>query len=122
MATGSLSTNKHKLDSKSYDIWYIQMEATFGFQDILKIVTEGFVELTAEPTEAERATYIENKRKDCKRKYLIHQGCDESNFDKIRNAKTSIEAWDILQTSFVGDAKVKKVKLNAMRKQYENTR
>lgn len=34
---------------------------------------------------------------------------------------TSKEAWDILERIFIGDAKVKKTKLSALRKQFENT-
>ncbi|MCI60707.1 hypothetical protein A2U01_0081963, partial [Trifolium medium] len=34
-------------------------------------------------------------------------------------ATTSKDAWDILQKSYGGDAKVKKVKLQALKRQYE---
>ncbi|WJX39045.1 hypothetical protein P8452_26635 [Trifolium repens] len=40
-------------------------------------------------------------------------------FEKIADAETSKDAWDILQKSYGGDAKVKKVKLQALKRQYE---
>ncbi|GAU17773.1 hypothetical protein TSUD_171610 [Trifolium subterraneum] len=40
-------------------------------------------------------------------------------FEKIADATTSKDAWDILQKSYGGDAKVKKVKLQALKRQFE---
>jgi hypothetical protein len=37
-------------------------------------------------------------------------------FEKIVDAETSKGAWDILQKSYGGDAKVKKVKLQALKR------
>lgn len=59
------------------------MEAVFGFQDIMEAVKERIEELGLVATEAEMTAYKENKKKDYKGIYLIHQGCDDSNFDKI---------------------------------------
>ncbi|GAU45877.1 hypothetical protein TSUD_401030, partial [Trifolium subterraneum] len=43
----------------------------------------------------------------------------EQVFEKIADATTSKDAWDILQKSYGGDAKVKKVKLQALKRQFE---
>ncbi|GAU47674.1 hypothetical protein TSUD_380280 [Trifolium subterraneum] len=40
-------------------------------------------------------------------------------FEKIAYATISKDAWDILQKSYGGDAKVKKVKLQALKRQFE---
>ncbi|XP_019432821.1 PREDICTED: uncharacterized protein LOC109339761 [Lupinus angustifolius] len=50
---------------------------------------------------------------------MIHQHVDESNFEKISNAKIAKEAWDSLEKCYVGAEKVKKVKLQTLRREYE---
>ncbi|GAU42845.1 hypothetical protein TSUD_387380 [Trifolium subterraneum] len=74
-----------------------------------------------EGTEAQRTLYRANKKKDCKSIYLIHQSVDEVNFDKISACTTAKQAWDTLERCHSGGMKVKKVKLQALRKQYEHT-
>ena len=49
----------------------------------------------------------------------ILQGIDYSIFDKITNAKTSKEAWDILKLSHKGVEKAQKSKLLTLRREYE---
>ncbi|XP_019460169.1 PREDICTED: uncharacterized protein LOC109359930 [Lupinus angustifolius] len=44
---------------------------------------------------------------------------DHSNFEKISAASSSKEAWDILEKCYAGGRKVKKVRLQMMRRQYE---
>ncbi|GAU24928.1 hypothetical protein TSUD_311630 [Trifolium subterraneum] len=45
--------------------------------------------------------------------------CGFKGFEKIADATASKDAWDILQKSYGGDAKVKKVKLQALKRQFE---
>ncbi|KHN13960.1 hypothetical protein glysoja_043155, partial [Glycine soja] len=46
-------------------------------------------------TEAQKALYIENKKKNCKATVLIHQCVDDAHFEKIAGAATSRETWKI---------------------------
>ncbi|MCH81937.1 retrovirus-related pol polyprotein from transposon TNT 1-94, partial [Trifolium medium] len=48
------------------------------------------------------------------------QNVDSQHFEKIAKATKSKEAWDILENYHDGGAKVKKVKLQAYRRQYES--
>ncbi|XP_019416446.1 PREDICTED: uncharacterized protein LOC109327744 [Lupinus angustifolius] len=61
----------------------------------------------------------EAKKKDNKAIFLIHQRVDDIHFEKIQNATTSKGAWDILIRSHEGGDKIKKVKLQTLRRQYE---
>ncbi|XP_074355660.1 uncharacterized protein LOC141695301 [Apium graveolens] len=60
---------------------------------------------------AEKTVLKEFWKKDKKALYTIFQGVDESTLEKISEAKTSKEACEILQKSFQGVEKVKKVRL-----------
>ncbi|CAJ2635289.1 unnamed protein product [Trifolium pratense] len=109
-----------KLKGDNWDRWNIQMQAIFGFQEVLEIIQQGYAVVGDEGTAAQRTAYAANKKKDCKAIYLIHQSVDEVNFDKISTCTTAKQAWDTLERCHTGDAKVKKVKLQALRKQYEH--
>ncbi|PNX80520.1 hypothetical protein L195_g036522, partial [Trifolium pratense] len=73
----------------------------------------------ANTTEDQRTAFRDAKRKDNKALFLIHQCVDAKVFEKIADSTTSKEVWDILPKSYGGDTKVKKVKLQALKRQYE---
>ncbi|XP_019430437.1 PREDICTED: uncharacterized protein LOC109337824, partial [Lupinus angustifolius] len=95
------------------------MKVLFSFQEISDVVEEGSHEPGPDATEAQRAIYKEIKKKDNKALFLIHQCVDDIHFEKIQNATTAKEAWDILIRSHQGGDKIKKVKLQTLRRQYE---
>ncbi|XP_019429218.1 PREDICTED: uncharacterized protein LOC109336858 [Lupinus angustifolius] len=107
------------LDGKNFDRWRSQMKAIFGFQEVYEIVQFGFQEIGDNATEAQRATYKEAKKKDCKALFLIPQCVNGDNFEKISGAETSKQAWDSLGKCYEGVAKIKKVKLQTLRRQFE---
>jgi len=51
---------------------------------------------------------------------MIKRGVSLSIFPKIMRAKTSKDAWTILQQEFEGDSKVRTVKLQSLKRDYEN--
>ncbi|XP_048228917.1 uncharacterized protein LOC125369794 [Ricinus communis] len=59
------------------------------------------------------------KKKDKKALYYIHQGMCDETFQLIEGAKSSYDAWSILATSYKGDDKIKRVRLQTLRHQYE---
>jgi uncharacterized protein with ATP-grasp and redox domains len=63
--------------------------------------------------------FKENRKKDCKALFYIQQNVDTQHFEKIAKATKSKEAWDILASYHEGGERVKKVKLQSFRKQYE---
>ncbi|XP_019442233.1 PREDICTED: uncharacterized protein LOC109346948 [Lupinus angustifolius] len=107
------------LDTKNYDRRRIQMKAIFGFQEVYEIIQNGYQEIEDDANEAQRTIFREFKKKDCKTLFLIHQCVDGANFEKIAGAKTAKEAWDRLEKSYEGAVKIKKVKLQTIRRKYE---
>ncbi|XP_019451915.1 PREDICTED: uncharacterized protein LOC109354013 [Lupinus angustifolius] len=107
------------LDSKNYEIWHIQMKVLFDYQEVLEIVQNGYQSVGEDATEAQRSTFRECKKRDCKTLFMIHQCVDESNFEKISSAKTTKEAWDNLEKCYAGAEKVNKVNLQTLRREYE---
>ncbi|PNX80701.1 retrovirus-related Pol polyprotein from transposon TNT 1-94, partial [Trifolium pratense] len=71
------------------------MRSLFGFQDTLEVVTNGVQELQANATPEQRNSYRDLKKKDSKAMYATQAACYE------------------------GEEKVKNMKLQALRSQYE---
>ncbi|GAU39052.1 hypothetical protein TSUD_396570 [Trifolium subterraneum] len=118
-SNSSLPSNLPILDSKNWDQWCIRMNVIFGFQDVEDLVKNGYNALAADATEAQQTTFREVKKKDCKALFLIHQCVDSANFEKISSATSSKQAWDTLNNAHGGGDKVKKVRLQSLRRQYE---
>ncbi|WVY95082.1 hypothetical protein V8G54_034170 [Vigna mungo] len=78
---------------------------------------EGIVSKGEEPTKEDQKE--EFKKKDDKALLIIHQCVDDAHFEKIQNANTTKEAWNILCRCHAGGEKIKKVRLQTLRKQYE---
>ena len=62
----------------------------------------------------------ENRKTDNKCLGLIQQGLSESIFPKISSVESSKKAWDTLETFYQGVTKVKNVKLQNLRSDFEN--
>ncbi|XP_074352785.1 uncharacterized protein LOC141691935 [Apium graveolens] len=51
---------------------------------------------------------------------IIHMGLDADMFEKVASTTKSKEAWEILQNNFKGVDKVKKVRLQTLRGEFES--
>ncbi|MDV3145775.1 MAG: hypothetical protein Q8736_02750, partial [Sweet potato little leaf phytoplasma] len=93
------------------------MKVLFRYQGVSAIVEEreGGPDLGGMKEEKE-----EHRRRDDKALFIIHQCVDDAHFEKIQNAATAREAWGILVRCHAGGEKVKKVKLQSLRRQYEH--
>ncbi|KAJ4764255.1 polyprotein [Rhynchospora pubera] len=122
-------------DGEDYDYWSIMMKTLLISQDLWDIVEEGFVEKPPKIVEEKdndgkviTTTVVvdekekENKKKDAKALFCIQQGISRKLFPRIIGAKTSKEAWDILQREFQGTDKVRAVKLLTLKRDFQNLR
>ena len=69
--------------------------------------------------EAQKSTFRESKKMNCKARFLIHQCVDPQNFAKIASATSAKQAWDILANTYASSDKLKRVKMQTLKQQFE---
>ena len=83
-----MSTKLPVFDGKNWNRWMKQMIVLFGAQDVLELVTEGYVPVAANATDAQKLAQKDTKKKDHRALFYIHQCVDENVFEKIADSET----------------------------------
>ena len=120
-SVGAASFHVPLLKGGTYDNWCIKMKALLGAHDVWEVVEKGYKESQDEDslTQTQRDILKDSRKRDKKALFLIYQALDEDEFEKISNATSAKEAWEKLQTSCKGEDKVKKVRLQTLRGEFE---
>jgi hypothetical protein len=71
MNNNGFGSNILVLDSKNWDRWSALMKSLFGAQDVSDLVHNDYEDLGANLTAAQRTTFKEAKKKDCKTLFYI---------------------------------------------------
>ena len=113
------------LTRNNYEEWEIKMRTLLRCHEVWELVTHGYVEtanLEVEQalTNAQTEQLRINRKKDAKALSLIPNGLDGSIFPKILGANFSKVAWDILESNYQSITKVKTIKLQTLRMNFEN--
>ncbi|KAK2358394.1 hypothetical protein QL285_095582 [Trifolium repens] len=69
---GGMSTKLPVFDGKNWNRWMKQMIVLFGAQDVLELVTEGYVLVAADATDAQKLAQKDTKKKDQRALFYIH--------------------------------------------------
>ncbi|KAM0969390.1 hypothetical protein COP2_018032 [Malus domestica] len=116
-------------DEENYDYWRIRMTTIFKSYDLWEMVQNGYelpeIEVDAleeDLTKKQIATLKENMMNDAKALGIIQGAISDVIFPRIANEETAKTAWDTLQQEYRGDVKVRKVKLQSLRRDFEYTR
>lgn len=96
------------------------MKVIFKFQDVAEIVNGGVPTLEVNAYDVQQPAHKERRKKDGKCLFLIDPCVDSNVFEKIIEEETTKEVWDKLKNLY-GDEKLKRVKLQILRKQIEMT-
>ena len=125
MASTSGSLQPPSFTGKNYEYWSLTMKDLFKGQDVWEIVQHGYAEptdITAynNLTQAEKDALREQRKKDGKALFFIHEAMHESILPRIAAKTNAKEAWDTLENSCQGLDKVKTSKLQILRRDFES--
>jgi len=70
----------------------VQMRVLFDYHELWDVVESGVFALADNATEAQRVAHRDQKKKDKKALYLIHQGMNDETYEQIEGATTTSEA------------------------------
>jgi hypothetical protein len=109
---------------KNNELWSLTMKELFWGQYVWEIFYNGYVKLTDQVvynalTQAEKDALKDQRKKDGKGMFYIHQAMHESILPRVASKNQAKEAWDILKTSYQGMDKVKASKLQILRRDFE---
>ncbi|XP_077230201.1 uncharacterized protein LOC143863422 [Tasmannia lanceolata] len=124
MASNMLQPQLPQFNGKNYNQWSIQMKVLYGSQDLWDIVENGVEEPEdqATLTPQQLNELKDNRKEDKKALFFIYQAVDEVIFERISSVTSAKEAWDTLYTSYKGEDKVKLVRLQTLRCEFDALR
>lgn len=98
------------------------MKTIFVSQDLWSLVESGFTKPKSITNMSENDAKLlkENIRRDAKALHQLQEGVSNSIFPRIMRALRAKQAWDILQQEYQGDIKVRTIKLQNLRRDFEN--
>ncbi|XP_048130817.1 uncharacterized protein LOC125313886 [Rhodamnia argentea] len=110
-----------RLTKENYGNRASRMKALLGAYSVWEVVNNGYDEPDDEVTmNQNRRNALEKIRsKDQHAPSIIYQCLDDSMFEKVSNASTSKEAWEILRNTHQGVQKVQKIRLQTLRGEFE---
>ncbi|XP_020412742.1 uncharacterized protein LOC109947236 [Prunus persica] len=114
-------------NGSNYDFWIIKMCTIFKSHKLWDIVENGYDQPVKKEegeilTAAQTLALEENVAKDAKALGLIQSAVSDDIFPRIALKELTKEAWETLQQEFRGDKKVRSVKLQALRREFEYIR
>uniref|UniRef100_A0A1U7WIQ5 WAT1-related protein n=1 Tax=Nicotiana sylvestris TaxID=4096 RepID=A0A1U7WIQ5_NICSY len=88
-----------RLTKDNYEKWCLYMKAILGSQDVWEIIDRRYAKSNNKKAlhQNEKDVLAKTRKKDQQALTLIHQYLDDAMFEKVTDATTSKEAWDILQ-------------------------
>lgn len=100
------------------------MRTLFTSHGLWKFVEVGFQDADPEKTltEAENMLMESNIKKDARALYIIQMALSDEIFPRVSNEVKAKGAWDVLEKEYKGSTKVRSVKLQHLRRDFEYAR
>ncbi|CAH9057264.1 unnamed protein product [Cuscuta europaea] len=113
-----------QLKKANFDRWNAQMRALLKSQGVWDVVDNGYTtpEEGTVLTVAQQVELEGAQKKDQTALFWLLQAVDDTIHEKIADAETSKEAWDIIERVFKGGERVKQVRLQTLRGELETMR
>ncbi|XP_070673187.1 uncharacterized protein [Malus domestica] len=108
----------------NYDFWRTKLKTIFVSHDLWSLIEDGYVVplSTVVLTEAQTKELKENIKRDAKALGVIQNAIPDEIFPKISNETSAKSAWDVLEKVYRGSTKVRPVKLQSLRRDFEYIR
>jgi transposase InsO family protein len=112
------------LTGTNYSLWAHKMKTVLLLNEVWDVVESEFITLAATALTALSAdalkAYKELQHKDLQARCLIEGCMEESILTRITGAENAHQAWKILETTYKGTDRVKTVRLQNLRRDFEN--
>ncbi|XP_024159212.1 uncharacterized protein LOC112166566 [Rosa chinensis] len=122
-SSNSLEIKVPIFSGKNFDFWMIKMRTMFISHELWSYVDEGYtvpeIENMSNTKKLELKTNI---KKDAKALGILQNSVSNEIFPRISNEETTKAAWNVLLLEFKGSEKVRAVKLQSLRRDFEYTR
>ena len=123
--TGKIWQQPPFFNGQNYDTWAKKMKTVMVTNNLWEFVIKGFNDVTDPAqyvalTNNQKTQLKESRRKDAKALSLIEPMMTETIFSKIAAENYAKDAQHILETNFKGTNKVGVVKLQMVRREFEN--
>ena len=96
------------------------MKALFRGQDVWEIVQHDYMRAYNNLTQAKKDVFREQRKKDGKAMFYIHQAMHESILSRVGPKTNAKQAWDTLEIAYQGLDKVRTSKLQILRRDFES--
>ncbi|KAJ0456159.1 putative RNA-directed DNA polymerase [Helianthus annuus] len=114
-----IQTQIPKFTGQNYYHWRIQIKVLFESQELWGVIEEGIRELGTNPTDEATTAYRDAVKKDKRALHILFQSVGDTIFERIALAKSSKKAWSILHKSYQGENRVKSIKLQSLRCEFD---
>ena len=112
-------------DGEKYDFWSIKMVIILKTRKLWSVVEEGVAAPPAQVDETPETVRARSLREEAMMNdtlalQILQTAVSDHIFSRIAAASTSKEAWDALKEEYEGSPQVRLIKLQTLRREYEN--
>ncbi|XP_076900912.1 uncharacterized protein LOC143555204 [Bidens hawaiensis] len=100
---------------KGYEYWSIRMKTILRSRDLWDLVQDG-----VDVSEKDQNKLKNSQKRDAHAMTIIQQGIHDQLFSRIAAASMAKETWEVLKMEYEGDSQVKAIKLQGLRRDFEN--